>query len=189
MAILTVQSWWHTLSGAEQIYWGIALIASALFVVQLLLSFVGVDSDLDIDLEDGDAGIGIFSIKGLISFFMFFGWGGIAALSAGLRTPQVLMVAFLIGFLAMVAVAYVFSKLLGLQESGTVNISGAVGEKAEVYLTIPGDKGGLGKIHLKVGGKVMEFDAVTTGYTLSYGTEVIVTNIDSENVMLVEAAT
>lgn len=189
MAILTVQSWWHSLAGAEQIYWGIALVASALFVVQLLLSFVGVDSNLDVDLDDGDAGIGIFSIKGLISFFMFFGWGGIVALGAGLRTPQVLMIAFLIGFLAMVAVAYVFSKLLALQESGTVDIVKAVGEHAEVYLTIPGSKEGLGKIHLKVGGKTMEFDAVTSGHTLSYGTEVVVRNIDSENVMLVEAAT
>lgn len=189
MVILSVQSWWHTLSGAEQIYWGIALVASALFIFQLLLSFVGVDSDLDMDLDDGDAGIGIFSVKGLISFFMFFGWGGIVALGAGLRTPQVLMIAFLIGFLAMVAVAYVFSKLLGLQESGTVDIVDAIGELAEVYLTVPGSKEGLGKIHLKVGGKIMEFDAVTTGHTLSYGTSVIVKNVDSDNVMLVEAAT
>jgi hypothetical protein len=189
MAILSVQGWWHALSGAEQIYWGIALVASALFVIQLLLSFVGVDSDLDLDLDDGDAGIGIFSIKGLISFFMFFGWGGIVALGAGLRTPQVLMIAFLVGFLAMVAVAYVFSKLLGLQESGTVEIAGAVGQEAEVYLSIPGSKSGLGKIHLKVAGKIMEFDAVTTGHTLSYGASVIVKDIDSDNVMLVEAAT
>ena len=111
------------------------------------------------------------------------------ALGAGLRTPQVLMIAFLIGFLAMVAVAYVFSKLLGLQESGTVDIVDAIGELAEVYLTVPGSKEGLGKIHLKVGGKIMEFDAVTTGHTLSYGTSVIVKNVDSDNVMLVEAAT
>ncbi len=97
------------------------------------------------------------------------------------------MIAFLIGFLAMVAVAYVFSKLLRLQETGTVNVDSALGQTGEVYLTIPGAKQGLGKIHLKLAGKLMEFDAVTTGHTLTNGTMVTVKRIGADNVMLVEA--
>ncbi len=76
MSLLSIQTWWQALSGPEQIYWGIAIIASLLFFVQMIFSFVGIDSELDIDLDDADAGIGIFSVKGIISFFMFFGWGG-----------------------------------------------------------------------------------------------------------------
>ena len=45
----------------------------------------------------------------------------------------------------------------------------------------------MGKIHLKLEGKLMEFDAVTTGHTLIYGSNVIVTRIAADNVMLVEA--
>jgi len=187
MSLLSIQTWWQALSGAEQIYWGIAIIASLLFLIQMILSFVGIDSELDMDIDDGDAGIGIFSVKGIISFFMFFGWGGIVSLGAGFKAPQVLMIAFLIGFLAMVAVAYVFSKLLRLQETGTVDVDAALGQVGEVYLTIPGDKEGLGKIHLKLAGKLMEFDAVTTGHTLNYGTSVKVKRIGADNVMLVEA--
>lgn len=186
MMLLTINTWWQALSGSEQLYWGIAIVATLLFVIQMALSFIGLDSELDLDLDDGDAGVGVFSIKGFISFFMFFGWGGVGALASGFRAPQALMIAFLIGFLAMIAVAYVFAKLLKLQESGTININNAIDKEGEVYLTIPPSKEGLGKIHIKIAGKLMEFDAVTTGHSLMNGTAVKVKKIDIDNVMLVE---
>lgn len=178
--------WWESLSSAEQLYWGIAIIASIFFLIQISLSFIGLDAELDIDIDDADGGFSIFSIKGIISFLMFFGWGGVGALASGFGSPQALMIAFLTGFLAMVAVGYVFGKLLSLQETGTVDIYNAINQKAEVYLTIPGNKEGIGKIHLNLEGKTMEFDAVTTSTSLTTGTLVKVKKIGVDNVMLVE---
>jgi hypothetical protein len=187
--MLSISTWWTALSSVEQIYWGIAIIASILFAIQMIISFIGLDADLDSDVGfDHDSGFSIISVRSLIAFFMFFGWGGIGALSSGFRAPQVAMIAFLIGFLAMVAVAYVFAQLLRLQESGTIDINEAIDKEGEVYLTIPGNKGGVGKISISLSGKTMEFDAVTTQDTLVTGIKVKVKNIDKENVMLVEMA-
>ncbi len=184
--ILSITTWWEALSSAEQIYWGIAIVASAIFIIQTTLTLIGLDSDVDFDVDDLDTGFSVFSVRSVIAFFVFFGWGGVAALASGLRPPQALMIAFLIGFLAMVAIAYVFFKLLQLQESGTVDVKSAISREAEVYLTIPGHKEGIGKIHVDVEGKMMEFDAVTADSTILTGSIVRVKNVDRENVMLVE---
>lgn len=187
MIILSISEWWDTLTTAGQIYWGIAIIASVLFAIQVAISFIGLDSDLDSEMSlEHDHGFSIISIRSIIAFFMFFGWGGVGALAAGFRTPQVAMIAFLIGFLAMVAVAYVFAQLLRLQETGTVDVQEAIEKEAEVYLTIPGNKAGVGKILISLAGKTMEFDAVTTQETIPTGLKVRVKNVDRENVMLVE---
>lgn len=187
--MLSIPTWWAALSSVEQIYWGLAIVASIFFAIQMIISFVGLDADLDSEVSfDHDSGFSLISVRSLIAFAMFFGWGGIGALSAGFRAPQVAMIAFLIGFLAMVAVAYVFAQLLKLQESGTVDINEALEKEGEVYLTIPGNKAGLGKISLSLSGKTMEFDAVTAQDTLPTGMKVKVKNIDKGNVMLVEMA-
>lgn len=176
------------LSSPEQMYWGIALIASVVFAFQLLLSLIGLDTEISdgVDFDEIDGGFSIFSFRGIVSFFLFFGWGGVVALSNGFTAPKALMIAFLIGFLAMVAIAYVFAQMLRLQESGTVKLATAIGEQGEVYLTIPGHKNGIGKIHLKLEGKTMEFDAVTDKTTIINGSMIKVKNIDRDNVMLVE---
>lgn len=186
--ILSITSWWIELSSTEQMYWGIALIASVIFIFQMLLSFIGLDTELadGVDFDEIDGGFSIFSFRGIVSFFLFFGWGGVVALGNGFTAPKALMIAFLIGFLAMVAVAYVFAQMLRLQESGTVKMERALGQSGEVYLTIPGNKEGLGKIHLKLDGKTMEFDAVTDKTTIVTGSFIKVKNIDRDNVMLVE---
>jgi hypothetical protein len=188
MYIISITSWWQALSGNEQLYWGIALIATIVFGVHLLLSFAGFDAEMAVasDFDDMDGGFSIFSFRGIVSFFLFFGWGGVVALNGGFGAPQALMIAFLFGFLAMVAIAYVFAQMLKLQESGTVDIDEAINKSGEVYLTIPANKEGLGKIQMNIAGKTMEFDAVTEQQTLITGTKVKVKNIYRDNVMLVE---
>ena len=36
--------WFSELSGLMQMFWGIAIVASALFIIQAILTFVGVNS-------------------------------------------------------------------------------------------------------------------------------------------------
>lgn len=173
---------------AEQIFYGIAIISSLLFLFQLAMSLIGLDHDLDVDMDvhDFDGGVSIFSIRGIIAFFMFFGWGGVAALSQGFSPAKASMIGFLIGMLAMVAVGYVFAQILKLQESGTVHVESAISRTGEVYITIPSAENGQGRIQIELEGKTMEFDAVTKSGELSTGCKIKVIDVLRENVMLVE---
>ena len=50
--ILLMSDWWSTLDLVEKIYWGISIPFSVLFLIQLVLTFVGGDFD-DVS-ADGD---------------------------------------------------------------------------------------------------------------------------------------
>lgn len=183
---LSITSWWAALGSTEQIFWAIAIIASVIFVIQLSLTIIGLDADLEADIDTGD-GVGIISLRSLIAFATFFGWGGIAALAQGFSPAKAYMIAFLCGFLAMVALVYILSQLLKLQESGTVDTYDAIAQTGEVYITVPKAKKGKGRIHIHLNEKLMEFDAISAGEALPTGTKIKVLDVLKENVMLVTA--
>lgn len=186
MLLISITGWWEALGSTEQLYWGIALISTIIFAIQLILSFVGVDAELEADLDGGD-GLGLISFRSLIAFSTFFGWGGVGALAEGFTPAKALMIAFLCGFLAMVTLAYMLAKLFQMQESGTVDIYEAISKEAEVYLRIPEAKDGKGKVHVNVEDKLMEFDAISDGESFATGSKVKVKDILNDNVMLVTA--
>ncbi len=185
--LLSITGWFTALNQSEQIFWGIALIATALFLIQAVLSLIGLDSDVEAEFDDFDGGFALISLRSIIAFLMFFGWGGVVSLYQGMSVPQTLMIAFLTGFIAMLGVAYLFAQMLKMQESGTVKLSNVIKQFAEVYLTIPGHESGKGKIQVSVEGKIMEFDAVTSADEIITGEKVQVLEILDENVMLVKS--
>ena len=57
---------WNALDGAQKVFWGVAIVASIVFVIQTIMTFVGLDNDTDVDSSglDADEGIsGFFSLK------------------------------------------------------------------------------------------------------------------------------
>ncbi len=186
MLLLSINGWWTALSGTEQLYWGIALIASLIFVFQLVLTIIGLDAELEAEVDSGD-GFGIISFKTLVAFATFFGWGGVTALAQGFSSGKSLMVAFLAGFLAMVALAYTLSQLMKLQESGTVDVYDAINKEGEVYLKIPTAKNGKGMIHVEISDKLMEFEAISDGEAIPTGSRIKIKDVLNENIMLVSA--
>ena len=186
MLLISFTSWWEALGSTEQIFWTVAIIASVIFVFQLVLTIIGLDADLEADFEGGDD-LGIISIRSLVAFAAFFGWGGVAALAQGFSPAKAYMIAFLCGFLAMVALVYTLSQLFKLQESGTVDTLDAIATIGEVYLRIPEAKNGKGKIHINLRDKLMEFDAISNGAVIPTGSKIQVLDVLNENVMLVKA--
>ena len=49
MILLNLGDWWVTLSGAQQAFWGIAIVFSILFLIQFVFSLIGLDADADMD--------------------------------------------------------------------------------------------------------------------------------------------
>jgi membrane protein implicated in regulation of membrane protease activity len=191
--ILDISSWWQALENFEKIYWIIALLFSALFVTQIILSFAGGDSDAmgdsDAFIED-DAGIGsqYFTFKNLVAFLTMFGWMGIAGTQAGWSQPIVVIVALLAGIALVGVMAYIFSRMLGLQQSGTMQITNAINKMGTTYLFIPGDRKGTGKVQLSVQGSVHELQAITDDTAdIPTGKPVKVTGVIGTDLLVVTA--
>ena len=86
----------------------------------------------------------------------------------------------------MYGVYFLMRGLFKLTADGTERIARAVGEEATVYLTIPGENQGAGKVHVTVQHRTLEFDAVTSGEKLPTGARVIVVGVLSSDRVEVE---
>ncbi len=160
-------AWWAEMSTLEHIYWLFAIPSSVIFIGQMIMTFImgDVDGDAggaDADV-DADAGIGFqfFTIKNLIGFFTIFAWTGLACIDGGLSTAMTIIVSVIAGLSMMAIMASIFFFMSKLTDSGTLNMNNAIGGVGEVYLTIPANREGFGKVHIKIQGSLRELEAMT----------------------------
>lgn len=195
--LLFLEDWWGPLASAEKVFWGIALVFSVLFLIQFVLSLIGLDFDGDADIDVGgdtsldhglDADFTVLSVRGIIAFFTFFGWAGVLVLNAGYGIWPAIVFACLSGIAAMFVVGYMMYMFSKLSENGNINLNEALYHTGEVYLFIPANKNGYGKVHLKFQGALKEVDAVTDGDALPTGSSIKVVEIIDNNLILVEPA-
>jgi len=187
-------NWYLALDPSLQIFWGCALISSAVFALQTVLTLIGMDNaDIDMDADfDGDTmdtggGLSLFSIRSLVNFFVGFGW-------AGISFYNIIPVKFLLFVVAVViglgfGYMYIFlrKKLMRLESNGAVNIKDAQGKEADVYLRIPANNTGAGKVQISLGGSIHEMPAVTNGDEIPSGKRIMVTEVLDNKTLLVEA--
>ncbi|MBR2000826.1 MAG: NfeD-like protein [Firmicutes bacterium] len=124
--------------------------------------------DID-DVHFGDGGnpadfsiMRMFTLQGIITFLMVTGWSAIASISAGAKPSLSIIVGVVLGVVAMYAVAKLIHASRRLTENGTLDVRNAIGANAKVYIPIPEQGHGEGKVTLYVQGRYAECDAVTT---------------------------
>ncbi len=183
-------AWWEGLSVVLKIYWCIAIPFTLFFVLQLILSFSGSDSPDDLPDAETDADHGIpfqfLTLKNLVGFFTIFSWTGIACIDSGLSNGITLLIATLAGLLMMGLMAGLFYLMMKSGADGTMKIQQAIGQTGEVYLTIPGSRGGMGKIQIKVTGSLRTLDAISDDQEpLPTGRMAKVIQIVNDNILLV----
>jgi hypothetical protein len=188
----SLSEWWNGLSVTLKIFWALALPFTAIFVLQLILSFFGGETTDDVpDAEvnaDHGAGFQFFTLKNFIGFFTIFGWTGIAMIDSGASVASAVGVAFLAGSLMMFVMAGMFYLLVKAQYDGTMKIEKAIGHTGEVYLTIQSKRNGLGKVQIKVSGALRTLDALTDDdLDIQTGKIVKVSNIINDSILLVTA--
>ncbi len=169
--LLDISSWWTILTFPEKVYWIIAIPSTVLLLVQVVLSLMGgdadeMDTDIDLDLENGNgieggAGWQFFSYKNVLGFFTLFGWTGLGFLQMGLGLLIAVFFSFIAGLIMMVIMAALFYYISKLYQSGTMIIENAVGRTGEVYLRIPPNREGHGKVQVEIQGNLREMDAIT----------------------------
>lgn len=188
-----LSTWWANLSSLEQVYWGIAIPFSLLFIVQMLLTFFGGDADTDMDDHidfdgDGDLDVGgfhIFTVKNLIGFFTIFAWSGLASISSQFTMLITIIISIASGTIMMLIMATLFYLMTKMTHSGTLDMKNAIGTVGDVYLTIPEKRQGVGKVQIKVQGSIRTLDAMTNdSEKLPTGTVVEVIDIVNDIVIV-----
>jgi hypothetical protein len=180
----------------DRLFFFAALGGGALFVIQLVLLFVGTSADVDIDadLPDGgdmghagaDASFKVLSLQGITSFVMMFGLVGWAMRNDSLFDPlPSLAGAFVAGGASTWVMGRIFRSFQKLQSSGTFDIKKAEGAKGVVYLNVAPDK--PGKVNVTVGNRLLTFEAITEGkIVLETGTAIVIKRIISDTTVCVE---
>lgn len=170
MSIISIFPDWTQVGLLEQVFWVVTIPATVVFLILLALTIFGgdadtgvdVDSDVDSGLADGDSiPFQFISLKNIVAFFAVFGWSGIGFVNAGLAPWLVILLAVVCGLMMMLLMATLFYLMSRLAESGTLKMKNAVGKLGEVYLVIPANRGGMGKVQLNVQGSLRTLDAIT----------------------------
>ncbi len=173
-------------------FWFIALPVSLIFIVQTILTFTGADAsdgvnaDFDGDFSGVEAPFQLFSFRNLVNFLLGFSWSGISFYNIIHKPVILILVSAAIGVAFVLLFFLIISQLMRLAEDGTFKITSAVNKTADVYLTIPANKNGAGKVLLSVGGSIHELEAMTEGETIPSGNIVKVIRIENEQILIVE---
>lgn len=190
------------------VYFGCAAAGGAVLVLQTLAQLLGAghhDADAGIDdvhdgashgghhgghhgAADGDAFVKLFTLKTVVAFLTFFGLAGLAAERAGTHPASGFVLALLAGGIALYGVAWLMKTLAGLQSRGNVSLERAVGESGTVYLQVPANGEGQGKVTLALQGRTVELKAVSRGPALPTGASVRIVALRSPDVVEVAAA-
>lgn len=190
-------TWWTSLSTAMQVLWAITLSASLIFVIQTVMTFLGLgdhDADFDLDTSDGlfdaDPSMNLLTFRNLVNFCMGFGWTAVLMHEKIQSNALLIIVSVIVGILLVTVVMWIFKWLSGMQQTGNIDVhKSAVGCEGKVYLTIPGERKGEGKVQITINNAVREYDAVTDGETIPTGKAIKVTEVINDYTLLVEELT
>lgn len=164
-----MKEWFLSLQWFEHVYLWLGVASTLFLIVQIILMCVssfGGDVDLDGDGEidvDADSGVSIFTTKSITAFFAVGSWTGllVCALASDKLQWLSIIIAIIAGVIAAGAVVLLMRAIMKLQSNGILQTEKLVGKRAVVYVAIPAERGGRGKITLDAQGKFMELDAVT----------------------------
>lgn len=167
-----------------RIFWYVAIPTSIIFIIQTIMTFLGGDmndgleADFDGNLEDHGP-FQLFSLRNLINFLLGFSWSGISFYAIIPNKSILIIVSFLIGILFVAIFFFVIQQILKLSEDNTFKLEDTIGKVAEIYLPIPANRSGIGKVLITYNGSTRELDAMTEGKRIE--TKALVRIIKTEN--------
>ena len=146
----------------------------------------GENTVAEVDTEFDINGLRLFTLRGIVAFFVVFGWVGVAMLSAGVALWITALVSFVCGFAMMLALAFLMRAMMKLRNNGNLDLRNAVGTAGRVYLTIPPARSGSGKVEILLQGSLVEREAVTDETeAIPTGSEIVVISVSAGNTLVV----
>ena len=163
-------TWWEGLSNVYRFFWATSVLSTVVFIVMVILSFVGGDSDADADADgdasgDLDSGGGmmsyILSFKTLMAFILGASWTGLSALYQGCSIFAIALISILSGVLMMALMAFLLSMFIKLQHDSTLDMNSTIGASGVAYVTIPPKMATGGQVEILVNNSYKTFEAIT----------------------------
>lgn len=106
---------------------------------------------------------------------------------AGIHIVVTIFLACVLGFLALVGIAWIMKLSSKLQSSGNIDLGYAIGKVGTVYIPVPASMKGSGKVNLTIQERFIEVNAVTTAdRKLTTGESVRVVATDETGMLVVE---
>jgi hypothetical protein len=162
------------------------------------IEFGSPDGDVPhFDLDSGDMTIGhapaadvwfvgMFSVRAILAGITVFGLVG-RALPTEYANYERTILGLAAGGWTMYAMGWLVRRLHRFEHDGTVRLRDTLGTEGTVYLSIPDNGSGAGKVTLTVKGRTMEYAAVTPATRLETGTPVRVVGLHPPCTVEVEA--
>jgi hypothetical protein len=201
----------------ETAYLICALVGGTLIVCQFLMMLLGLGGHHDAggghDLAGHDAGghdagghdslhdhsgessaaswyVGVLTFRTVTAGVALFGVTGMLLTRSDADSAVALGGAILAGLAALFTVRWLMRSMSQLNIDGTVQVRRAVGATGVVYLSIPANKAGAGKVHITVAGRLLEYKAITDENDLPTGAPVVVVAVvDADTVAVAPAPT
>ena len=187
-----MMEWWEALTFLQKIFVGCAAPSSVFIILTFVLSCITLDAEFhhgnfDLDLDDP---LGIFNLRGLMSFFAVGGLTGYGLTLSNFSDPIAITGGVASGLIMAKLVTSLMNYLMKTNYNGNIKTENTIGKIGEVYLTIPANGKDQGKVNVLVQGKLVEFNAITTkGVELKTGDKIAVIDVKKDNVLVVESAT
>lgn len=172
-------------------YWYIAIPTSIIFLIQTILTFIGVDAtdgieaDFNGDITNGDEPFQLFSLRNLINFLLGLSWSGISLYNYFGNKNILIVVSVATGISFVYLFFIAIKQIQKLAEDNSFKITDTLNKTAEVYLTIPGNKSGKGKILISINGSYRELEAMTEHEKIPTGATVVITKIENNQILIV----
>lgn len=179
----------------EKVMFWMAVPSTVILVFQSVFTFIGMENYNNDLPEIGDSAspadysmshFPVLTIKNVIIFFSIFGWTGLAMKKAGAGDMVTIAVAIVAAIVVILLLTYMFYFINKLSEDNTLDVINAIGATGTVYLKIPAEMKGRGKVQAIFQGAQREIDAVTRGEELETGTMIKITEIIEETLVVVE---
>lgn len=172
--------------------WFIAIPTSLIFVIQTVMTFTGADThdglsaDFDSDLQGGDAPFQLFTFRNMINFLLGFSWTGLSFYNLIENRALLIGLSLLVGAGFLFLFFLIIRQIERLAEDNSFRISHALNKTASVYLPIPAQKNGTGKIQVSVKGSFHELDAITEDEKIETNATVRIVKVEGSNLVVVE---
>lgn len=174
-------------------FWYIAIPTTIIFTIQAIMTFLGVDSsdglhpDFDSNLDGGDTTFQLFSLRNLINFLLGFSWTGISFFNTIENPIAIISISLIVGCAFIYLFFLIIKQVQKLEEDNSFKLQNTLNKTAEVYLSIPENKIGKGKIMISINGSFHELDAMTEHpEKIISGSTVKVVKIENNNIIIVK---
>lgn len=198
-----MEKWWEQLSGFQQTMFVIAVTATIILFIFLILMIIGIDHSVDGIDGAGDvdvSGIDVFNhepmtdigelrlvtFRGVLAFLGVGGWVAFI-LDDSMKAIFAGLIGLVCGSIAAFLLALFFKFITRLEREGNLDYRYAIGKSGVVYIKVPKNRNGKGKVNLTIQDRYIEADAVTDdGEDLRTNASVDVIGLADESTLIVK---